>query len=416
MSNVSRRHGGNTQKRTATDPLDLSKAVTELQKFDPVKFDETVEVALRLGIDPRQTAQAVRGAFSLPHGTGKKLRVICFCEGDDATAAVEAGAIEAEGEELAKKVQGGWLDFDVAIAHPSMMRFVGKLGRILGPQGKMPSPKSGTVTADVATAVREFVAGKIEFRNDAGASAPCPRRQAQFHERAIGREHSRTDRAREDPPPDGYQGALHPQGVHQVDDVALGPCPGERVEGAEMARRIKELITRDLDRRFAGIEHAVMVDMSRLSGEDNRSYRTVLREAGISVNVVKNSLARRVEAGALSSEAAIQERREAIYSAIDDLDHDYETSKLDKADYTQMRDRLRAEAIELLRTERGGHAEAATTSAPTPIVSTLGSPDASAGASTTGAFCPNCGGKTLMSWRFCSHCGGRLNPPEEASG
>ena len=152
----------------------LDEAITLVKQGATAKFDETVEIALRLGIDPKQTSQAVRGAYSLPHGTGKKLRVIAFCEGEDAQAAIAAGAIEAAGEELAKKIDGGWLDFDVAIAHPGMMRFVGKLGRVLGPQGKMPSPKSGTVTADIGNAVREFVAGKIEFRNDAGATIHAP--------------------------------------------------------------------------------------------------------------------------------------------------------------------------------------------------------------------------------------------------
>jgi large subunit ribosomal protein L1 len=174
MTKISRRHVANTQKRPVQVALELPQALAELRKFDPTKFDETVEIALRLGIDPKQTSQAVRGAFSLPHGTGKKLRVIAFCEGEDAAAAIAAGAIEAAGEDLAKKVDGGWLDFDVAIAHPGMMRYVGKLGRVLGPQGKMPSPKSGTVTADIGTAVREFVAGKIEFRNDAGATIHAP--------------------------------------------------------------------------------------------------------------------------------------------------------------------------------------------------------------------------------------------------
>ncbi len=174
MPSISRRHVGNLKNAAEAEPLTLGNALTALNKFDKAKFDETVEVALRLGIDPKQTAQAVRGAFSLPHGTGKQLKVIAFCEGDDAAAAIAAGAIEASGEELSKKVEGGWLDFDVAIAHPSMMRFVGKLGRVLGPQGKMPSPKSGTVTTDVATAVKDFVAGKIEFRTDAGAIIHAP--------------------------------------------------------------------------------------------------------------------------------------------------------------------------------------------------------------------------------------------------
>jgi large subunit ribosomal protein L1 len=108
----------------------------------------------------------VRGTFSLPNGTGKSVKVIAFAEGGAAEDAKAAGAAEVGGEELAKKIQDGWTDFDVAVAHPQMMRVVGKLGRILGPQGKMPSPKSGTVTPDVAKAVKEFQAGKIEFRND----------------------------------------------------------------------------------------------------------------------------------------------------------------------------------------------------------------------------------------------------------
>jgi large subunit ribosomal protein L1 len=130
------------------------------------KFDESVDLAVKLDIDTKQADQLVRGSFSLPKGTGKSLRVICFAEGALADTARAVGAIEAGGEELAKKVDGGWLDFDVAIAHPATMRYVGRLGKVLGPKGLMPSPKSGTVTPDVAKAVQEFKAGKIEFRND----------------------------------------------------------------------------------------------------------------------------------------------------------------------------------------------------------------------------------------------------------
>ena len=144
----------------------VSEAVAALKQFEDAKFDETVELAMKLGIDPKNSNQIVRGAFSLPHGIGKKVSVIAFCEGEEATAAVEAGALEAGGEDLAQKILDGWLGFDVAIAHPSMMRHVGKLGRILGPHSKMPSPKSGTVTDDVIAAVKEFCAGKVEFRND----------------------------------------------------------------------------------------------------------------------------------------------------------------------------------------------------------------------------------------------------------
>jgi len=130
------------------------------------KFDEAVEIALKLGIDTKQADQMVRGSFALPHGTGKTQRVIAFCEGAIADEAKAAGAIEAGGEDLVKKVADGWMEFDLAIAHPSMMRVVARLGRQLGPQGKMPSPKNGTVTPDIVTAVREFQGGRIEYRAD----------------------------------------------------------------------------------------------------------------------------------------------------------------------------------------------------------------------------------------------------------
>jgi large subunit ribosomal protein L1 len=125
---------------------------------------------LHLGIDPKQADQLVRGSISLPHGIGKQKKVIAFCEDSDIEAAKSAGAIEAGCDELVKKITDGWMDFDVAIASPKVMGKVGKLGRILGPQGKMPSPKNGTVTGNVVTAVSEFAAGKVEFRNDAGGN------------------------------------------------------------------------------------------------------------------------------------------------------------------------------------------------------------------------------------------------------
>ena len=152
------------------EPVELAAAVRCLQGFAKAKFDQTVELVLSLGIDPRQADQALRGSVSLPHGVGATRRVIAFCEGPDAEAAKAAGAVDTGGEELVKKVQDGWMDFDVAVAHPSLMSKVGKLGRVLGPQGKMPSPKSGTVTPDVVRAVKEYTAGKLEYRNDAGAN------------------------------------------------------------------------------------------------------------------------------------------------------------------------------------------------------------------------------------------------------
>jgi len=146
--------------------VSVAEAIQVLASFEKPKFDPTVELALWLGIDPKQADQAVRGAVSLPHGVGASRKVIAFCDGQDVARAKAAGAIEAGSDELIKKIQEGWMDFDVAIAAPPMMKSVSRLGRILGPQGKMPSPKAGTVVEDIATAVREYSAGKVEFRND----------------------------------------------------------------------------------------------------------------------------------------------------------------------------------------------------------------------------------------------------------
>jgi large subunit ribosomal protein L1 len=123
-----------------------------------------------LGIDPKQADQAIRGSVSLPNGIGVKKKVIAFCREDVAKLAKEAGAVEAGGEDLVQKIEGGWMDFDVAVATPDMMRVVSRLGKVLGPKGLMPSPKAGTVTPDVPTAVKEYSAGKVEYRNDAGGN------------------------------------------------------------------------------------------------------------------------------------------------------------------------------------------------------------------------------------------------------
>jgi len=148
----------------------LAEAVDKIKSSKSVKFDQTIECVLQLGIDPKQADQLVRGSVSLPHGIGKQKKVIAFCEGADIEAAQKAGAVAVGGDELIQKISEGWLDFDVAVASPKVMGKVSKLGRVLGPQGKMPSPKKGTVTDDVATTVAEFAAGKVEFRNDAGGN------------------------------------------------------------------------------------------------------------------------------------------------------------------------------------------------------------------------------------------------------
>jgi len=148
----------------------ISEGVKKVKTYATTKFDQTVELVMHLGIDPKYADQMIRGAIALPNGIGKSRKVIAFCEDSEVEAAKAAGAIEAGSDELVQKVTDGWMDFDVAIASPRLMGKVGKLGRVLGPQGKMPSPKNGTVTADVVNAVGEFAAGKVEFRNDSGGN------------------------------------------------------------------------------------------------------------------------------------------------------------------------------------------------------------------------------------------------------
>ena len=150
--------------------LKLADAVKKVKSFNPTKFDQSVDCVVQLGVDIKQSDQIVRGAISLPHGIGRSKKVIAICEDSDIEAAKQAGAIEAGSDELIKKIMGGWMDFDVAIASPKVMGKAGKLGKVLGPQGKMPSPKNGTVTADVITAVKEFSAGKSEFKADTGGN------------------------------------------------------------------------------------------------------------------------------------------------------------------------------------------------------------------------------------------------------
>ena len=169
MGKKSKRYRADLEKQPK-DSLPLADAVAVLKKFNATKFDQTVEVHMRLGVDPNQADQIVRGSIVLPHGIGKKQRIIVFAKGDQATAAQAAGADEVGGEELAKRIKDGWTDFDVCIAAPDMMGLVGPLGRVLGPRGLMPSPRAGTVAADVGKVVSEYKAGKVEFRNDKGGN------------------------------------------------------------------------------------------------------------------------------------------------------------------------------------------------------------------------------------------------------
>lgn len=157
-------------EKVPENPVDLNEAVSILKGFEGTKFDQTVEIHMHLGIDPKQADQIVRGSVVLPNGIGKTQRVVVFAKDAAAKAAEEAGADEVGQEELAKKISDGWLEFDVCIASPDMMGVVGPLGRVLGPRSLMPSPRAGTVTPDVAKAVSEYKAGKVEFRNDTGGN------------------------------------------------------------------------------------------------------------------------------------------------------------------------------------------------------------------------------------------------------
>jgi large subunit ribosomal protein L1 len=158
----------------------MDEACALVGKTAKKKFDETVDVAIRLGVDPKHADQMVRGAVVLPHGLGKTVRIAVFAKGDKAREAQEAGADTVGAEDLAAKVQEGWLDFDVAIATPDMMGVVGRLGKVLGPRGLMPNPKVGTVTADVTRAVREAKAGKVEFRVEKAGIVHVPVGKASF--------------------------------------------------------------------------------------------------------------------------------------------------------------------------------------------------------------------------------------------
>jgi len=181
MARVSKRMKFLQEQVQTLGSLDVAAAVQKLKglesslpsKIRPTKMDQTVEVAFNLGIDPKQADQIVRGSIVLPHGIGKSKVVLVFAQGDNAAAAEKAGADYVGGKELADKVKGGWTEFDAAIATPDMMGLVGPLGRVLGPRGLMPSPRAGTVTTDVATTVKEYKAGKVEFRCDAAGNVHC---------------------------------------------------------------------------------------------------------------------------------------------------------------------------------------------------------------------------------------------------
>ncbi len=166
MGQPSKRNREIAKKYDANKRHLVKDAIAILKDCPPVKFDQSVGISLRMGVDPRKTDQQVRGTVSLPNGTGKRTRILAFVEGDKVQEALNAGADYAGSDELLEKVAGGWTEFDAVVSTPGMMRNVGKLGKVLGPRGLMPTPKAGTVTTDIATAIAELKAGKIEFKLD----------------------------------------------------------------------------------------------------------------------------------------------------------------------------------------------------------------------------------------------------------
>jgi large subunit ribosomal protein L1 len=172
-------------------PHTIEEAVPLLQKVKYTKFDETVELAVRLGVDPKHSDQMVRGTVVLPHGLGRSKRVLVIANAEKQREAQEAGADEVGGEELVERITGGWMDFDAVVATPDMMRAVGRLGKVLGPRGLMPNPKTGTVTLDVARAVQEIKAGKVEFRVDKAGVVHAPLGKLSFDaERLVANAHA----------------------------------------------------------------------------------------------------------------------------------------------------------------------------------------------------------------------------------
>src|ERR1700726_1159946 len=179
-----RRHGKKFTAARGQVPVDRSYSIEDaiplVQKVKFAKFDETVELSLRLGVDPKHADQMVRGTVVLPHGLGRTKRVLAIAGGEKQKEAAEAGADIVGGEEMVEKIQGGFMDFDAVVATPDMMRAVGKLGKVLGPRGLMPNPKTGTVTMDIAKAVKETKAGKVEFRVDKAGIVHCPLGKVSF--------------------------------------------------------------------------------------------------------------------------------------------------------------------------------------------------------------------------------------------
>ena len=273
-----------------------------MQKVKFAKFDETVELTLRLGVDPKHADQMVRGTVVLPHGLGKTKRVLAIAGGEKQKEAQEAGADIVGGEELVEKIKGGWTDFDAVVATPDMMRAVGKLGKVLGPRGLMPNPKTGTVTTDIAKAVKEIKAGKVEFRVDKTGIIHAPVGKIVVRERFARRQRPRARRQHRQGEAGGGQGQVSEERHAVVDD---GPGRPDRHDahrrGGETLMAVtkadKEAELQALETAFKGSDSAILVDYKGLNVPQVTELRRQLRTAKASYKVVKNTLARRALKG-----------------------------------------------------------------------------------------------------------------------
>ncbi len=217
-----KKHGKKFAAAQAQIPVDkvysIEEAIPLVQKVKYAKFDETVDMSLRLGVDPKHADQMVRGTVVLPHGLGKSKRVLAIAGGEKQKEATEAGADVVGGEELVDKIQGGFMDFDAVVATPDMMRAVGKLGKVLGPRGLMPNPKTGTVTVDIAKAVREIKAGKVEFRVDKTGIIHAPVGKDLVRHRFAGGQRHRAGREHRQGEAGGGEGQVSQERHAVVDD------------------------------------------------------------------------------------------------------------------------------------------------------------------------------------------------------
>ncbi len=294
QKNRSKRYRAAAEQLDRNKAYNLPEAVSTLKKFSPPKFDQTVTMSFRLGVDPKQSDQMVRGTCPLPHGSGKKVRVLVFAEGDAARAAKEAGAEYVGFKDMIAKAQEGFQDFDVAIATPAAMAEVRKLGKVLGPRGLMPNPKTGTVTDDTATAVREVKAGRVEFKLDKNGNVAVPVGKFSFAEDQLVQNGTAVIEAVVRARPATAKGRF-------VDGLTLSATmsPGITVDPSpyltfrKSMRPEKANIVSDLSEKLSRSSFTLVTDYQRMKVDQFSELRNRLAPAGAELRVVKNSFLKR---------------------------------------------------------------------------------------------------------------------------